>query len=44
MKDMGNVTNILGVKVFRDRPARILEIKQEEYIDEVLQRFWYDRL
>ena len=39
MKDLGNLTNLLGLKVIRDRPARILEINQEEYIKEVLQRF-----
>lgn len=39
MKDLGDLSNILGLKVIRDRPARILEINQEEYIDEVLQRF-----
>ena len=39
MKDLGDLSNILGLKVIRDRPARILEIHQEEYIDEVLQRF-----
>ena len=39
MKDLGDLSNILGLKVIRDRPAKILEINQEEYIDEVLQRF-----
>lgn len=39
MKDMGELSSVLGLKVIRNRSARILEINQEEYIDEVLHRF-----
>ncbi len=34
MKDMvGDLSNVLGLKVIRDRPAKILEINQEIYIE-----------
>ena len=43
MKDLGEASFILGIKVYRDRPNRMLELSQkmyiEMYIEEVLKRF-----
>ncbi|KAL8116714.1 hypothetical protein AgCh_023023 [Apium graveolens] len=39
MKDLGETTYILGIKVIRDRKKRMLALSQEPYIDEVLARF-----
>ena len=39
MKDLGNVSFLLGMEVVRHRNARTLELKQTAYIRQVLQRF-----
>jgi len=39
MSDLGQMTKILGVKVFRDRTRGILEISQEGYIEGMLQKY-----
>ncbi|KAG8474765.1 hypothetical protein CXB51_031711 [Gossypium anomalum] len=39
MKDLGEVTYILGVKIYRDRSRRLLGLNQGTYIDKVLKRF-----
>lgn len=39
MKDMGNATYILGIKISRDRSRRLLYLSQENYINKVLERF-----
>jgi transposase InsO family protein len=39
MKDMGEATYILGVKISRDRSKRSLSLSQEPYINKVLERF-----
>ena len=39
MKDMGEAAYILGVKILRNRQARLLALSQESYIDKVLARF-----
>lgn len=39
MKDLGNLSCILGMAVKRNRAARTLEMSQEVYIDTVLKRF-----
>jgi hypothetical protein len=39
VKDAGDVEYILGMKVWRDRPNRILTIHQSQYIKKVLERF-----
>ncbi|KAH9686018.1 hypothetical protein KPL70_014192 [Citrus sinensis] len=39
MKDMGEKTYILGVKIFRDRSRKLLELSQEPYIKKILERF-----
>ena len=39
MKDLGNLSCILGMTIKRDRGVRILQMSQEVYIDTVLKRF-----
>ncbi|KAK9020229.1 hypothetical protein V6N11_054719 [Hibiscus sabdariffa] len=39
MKDSGEATYILGVKIYRDRSRRLLGLSQSTYIDKVLKRF-----
>ena len=39
MKDMGEAAYILGIKIYRERPRRILGLSQSTYIDKILKRF-----
>ncbi|KAL0457888.1 UNVERIFIED_CONTAM: Retrovirus-related Pol polyprotein from transposon TNT 1-94 [Sesamum latifolium] len=39
MKDMGEASYILGVKIYRDRSRRMLGLTQSSYIEKVLKRF-----
>ena len=39
MKDLGEASFILGIKVYKDRPNRMLGLSQKMYIEEVLKRF-----
>ena len=39
MKDLGEVSHILGIKLLRDRQKRILGLSQATYIDTILTRF-----
>ena len=39
MKDLGEASHILGIKLLRDREKRILGLFQAFYIDEILARF-----
>jgi hypothetical protein len=39
MKDMGEATYILEVKIERDRSKKILALSQEHYIRKVLEKF-----
>ena len=39
MKDMGEASYILGMKIYRDRSRRLLGLSQSTYIDTVLKRF-----
>ncbi|KAK9018611.1 hypothetical protein V6N11_001581 [Hibiscus sabdariffa] len=39
MKDLGEATYILGVKIYKDRSRRLLGLSQSTYIDKVLKRF-----
>ena len=39
MKDLGEAAYILGIKIYRDRPRRILGLSQSTYIDKILRRF-----
>ena len=39
MKDLGEATYILGIKIYRDRSRRLIGLSQDTYIDKVLKRF-----
>src|SRR4051812_28902051 len=39
MKDLGEATYILGIKIYRDRLRRLIGLSQSTYIDKVLKRF-----
>ena len=39
MKDLGETSFILGIKVYRDRSNRMLGLSQKMYIKEVLKKF-----
>ena len=39
MKDLGEASYILGIKIYRDRSKRMLGLSQSRYIDLVLKRY-----
>ena len=39
MKDLGEATYILGIRIYRDRSRKLLGFSQSTYIDKVLNRF-----
>jgi hypothetical protein len=39
MKDLGEATYILGIKIYRDLSKRLIGLSQDTYIDKVLKRF-----
>ena len=39
MKDMGEASYVLGVKIMRDRAKRLLGLSQETYIKKMLERY-----
>ena len=39
MKDMGEASYVIDIKIKRDRSQRILGLSQETYINKVLERF-----
>ena len=39
MKDLGEATYILGIRIYRDRSNKLLGLSQSTYIDRVLKRF-----
>ena len=39
MKNLGEASYILGIKVYRDRSKRMLDLLQKIYIEKVLNRF-----
>ena len=42
MKELGEAAYILGIKIYRDRPNRLLALSQSTYIDKILKRFSMD--
>ena len=40
MKDMGEATYILGIKITRGHPKRMLALSQESYIKKILEWFY----
>ena len=39
MKDLGEASHTLGIKLLRDRHIRMLGLSQASYIDEILARY-----
>ena len=39
MKDLGEATYILGIRIYRDRSRRLIGLSQSTYIDKVLHHF-----
>jgi hypothetical protein len=39
MKDLEEMTYILGIKIYRDRSKRLIRLSQDAYIDKILNRF-----
>jgi hypothetical protein len=39
IKDLGEATYILGIRIYRDRSKRIIGLSQDTYIDKVVKRF-----
>ncbi|GJR62322.1 retrotransposon protein, putative, ty1-copia subclass [Tanacetum coccineum] len=39
MKDLGDATYILGIKIYRDRSKRLIRLSQDTYLDKILKRF-----
>ena len=39
MKDLGEAFFILGMRIYRDRSKRLLDLSQSTYIDTMLKRF-----
>jgi hypothetical protein len=43
MKDMGEASYILGIKIYRDRPRFLLALSQSTYLEKILKRFNMDQ-
>ena len=39
MKDLGEATYILGIRILRDKSKRLIGLSQSTYLDKVLKRF-----
>jgi hypothetical protein len=39
MKDLGEVSYVLSLKIYRDRNKGILGLSQQAYIDKILKRY-----
>ncbi|GKC27050.1 retrotransposon protein, putative, ty1-copia subclass [Tanacetum coccineum] len=42
MKDLGEATYILGIKIYRDRSKRLVGLCQSAYIEKILKRFYME--
>ena len=39
MKDLGEATYVLGIRIYRDRSRRLLGLSQSMYIDTIVKKF-----
>ena len=39
MKDLGEAAYILGIKIYRDRPRRLIGLSQSTCLDKVVKKF-----
>ncbi|GJX35222.1 retrotransposon protein, putative, ty1-copia subclass [Tanacetum coccineum] len=42
MKDLGEATYILGIKIYKDRSKRLIGLCQRAYIDKIFKRFYME--
>ncbi|GJR58607.1 retrotransposon protein, putative, ty1-copia subclass [Tanacetum coccineum] len=42
MKDLGEATYILGIKIYRDRSKRLIGLYQSAYIEKILKRYFME--
>ncbi|GJY80387.1 hypothetical protein Tco_0493138 [Tanacetum coccineum] len=42
MKDLGEATFILGIKIYKDRSKRLIGLGQNAYMDKILKRYKMD--
>nr|GEZ09709.1 retrotransposon protein, putative, Ty1-copia subclass [Tanacetum cinerariifolium] len=42
MKDLGEATFILGIKIYKDRLRRLIRLSQNAYLDKILKRYRMD--
>nr|GEW37146.1 hypothetical protein [Tanacetum cinerariifolium] len=42
MKDLGEATYILGIKIYRDRSKRLIGLCQKAYIEKILKRYYME--
>ncbi|GJV92232.1 retrotransposon protein, putative, ty1-copia subclass [Tanacetum coccineum] len=42
MKDLGDAAYILGIKIYLDRPKRLIGLNQSAYIEKILKRFYIE--
>ncbi|GJW50205.1 retrotransposon protein, putative, ty1-copia subclass [Tanacetum coccineum] len=42
MKDLGEAAYILGIKIYRDRSKRLIDLCQSAYIEKILKRFYME--
>ena len=43
MKDLGEASYILGIKIYRDRSRRLIRLSQSTYLDMILKEFKMDQ-
>ena len=43
MKDLGNATYVLGIKIYRERSRRLIGLSQSTYLDKILKEFKMDQ-
>ena len=43
MKDLGEASYMLGIKIYRDRSRRLIRLSQSTYLDKVLKKFKMDQ-
>ena len=39
MKDLGEASYILGIKLYRDKERRLIGLSQSSYVDKILERY-----
>ena len=42
MKDLGEATYILGIKIYKDRSRRLIRLLMSTYLDKILKEFKMD--